>query len=857
MAREAAAFSLLDALSETGFQSSLIATYCCYFPFYEEVVLRRLLDRGCTNNVLMVDARLCAAAFANEQTRPRRAGRDYTLVPIDIDGAFHPKLIVTLGRSKGALFVGSHNATLAGFGLNDEITNEFRTSGPGARQGAGLIRTALDYLQGFAPKALAEVAHVFEAARRNIPWLEGPLPLDSDERMLLFTTGRDVDLWNRVRPLVPKRPSLAFVCGPFFDKKLEFLQQLFDDVKPRRLVVGIDPESVEIDPNVVEKFLGAEFVNVAGRAQVPNRREPGASYLHAKILWFSGADGELLVTGSANPSKPAFLLGRGRRNAEAIVVDRRAGAATALGLDRLVSAPGLHDKDWAQVVQRQAERPKGERDASGTVILAVRSDDCFQLERPLHTRMVLDAFAADGTPLGQTTTRPSDFTIVEAPAEIRDRVQALRGLGPGKKSVVVLIHQPDEVAKNIGGNRQRELRQALGALEEDPSQLDTLLKLTEKVIFESDDIVRAEPPMRAKAGTSHREADDTGPESFAVNAAGRRAARKKKRLASGDILVLLDALMYRLGEGLSGPAAPRPPSEELRPVSEDDTGEEDPPPPPYKILAEMCRAKVGRLIRRMAKQLDSSRAAGARRAVVQLAAVLSVVHTLRIMEQRTEWRSKHLKLVDPDHEWLLLETAVLATYWGGSAIGPRALSEAGGEPFEELSLAIGLLAWLAWEADIDVKAAIERTSPIDLEEEEAPWYGIQIFAAVAAHLSPDQDAQDTLTAAVTRTARKGADVSGWLKTHLDIADRLATVTSAPERVVEPLRPPVPGDLVVLGPALDPRVRVALDVAPSGTSTKLTVFDPDHENDRRQFLVNYVHYTSLLKRESALTRLTGS
>ena len=97
MPRDVAAFSLLDVLSETGFQASVIATYCCYFPFYEDVVLRRLLDKGCTNNVLMVDAGLCVEAFADDATRPRRAGRDYTLVPVHLRGSFHPKLIVALG----------------------------------------------------------------------------------------------------------------------------------------------------------------------------------------------------------------------------------------------------------------------------------------------------------------------------------------------------------------------------------------------------------------------------------------------------------------------------------------------------------------------------------------------------------------------------------------------------------------------------------------------------------------------------------------------------------------------------------------------------------------------------------------
>jgi hypothetical protein len=855
---EAAAFSLLDALSETGFQSSVIATYCCYFPFYEEVVLRRLLDRGCTNNVLMVDAKLCAQAFASGYASPRRAGRDYTLVPIDLDGAFHPKLIVAVGKAKGALFVGSHNATLAGFGLNDEITNEFRTSGPGARRGARMIGDALDYLQGFAPRALADVVRMFDAIRRNIPWLEGPVIAESDERMLLFTNGRDADLWSRVRPLVPKRPRFTFLCGPFFDSKLEFLQQVIDDVKPKRLIVGLDPESVEIDPHVVRKFRGAEFVNVAGLAQVPNRRESRDRYLHAKVLWFSGADEELLVTGSANPSKPAFLSGRSR-NAEVIVADRRADAAKALGLDRLASAPRLQEKDWVQVAKRRAEKPHDELQSAGTVILAVPSDDYFELERPIGASVTLEAFDAGGSALGQAKTRVNDPTVVEAPAEICERVQTLRGFGSEKKLLVVLVHRPDEVAKNVGGDRQRELRQALGALEENPAQLETLLNLTEKVIFESDDIVRAEPPARARSDTRDREAADIGPESFAVNAAGRRTGRKKRRLASGDILVLLDALMYRLGEGLSNPAAPRPQSEEVRPVGEDDAGDEELPlpPPPYEDLAEVCRAKVGRLTRRMAKQLDRGRSAKARQAVVQLAAVLSVVHALRVMEQRIEWRSKHLKLVDLKHEGQLLETAALAIAWGESALGPRALSEVGGEPFQELSLAIGLLAWLAWETEINVKAAVERTSPIDLEEEDAPWYAIQVFVAIAAHLSVDQDARETLTSAVTRTARKGADVSAWLKTHLGITDHLARVISAPEKVAKPLRPPLPGDLVVLGPALDPRVRIALEVAPSGTTDKITVLDPDCEKGQRQFLASHVHYTALLERESASMRLAMS
>jgi hypothetical protein len=844
LSRDASAFSLLDILSETGSQSAVIATYCCYFPFYEEVVLRRLLDRGCTNNILMVDAELCAEAFANDDTRPRRAGRDYTLIPVDLRGAFHPKLIVTLGKAKGALFVGSHNATLAGFGFNDEVTNVFRTSGAGARHGAGVIRAALDYLQQFAPAGLTDVTQVFGTLRRNVPWLDGPAAVESDERIFLTTTGSDADLWTRIRPLVPKRATIAFVCGPFFDSKLTFLRHLVDEVKPRRLVVGIDPESVEIDPAAVRKFRDAEFVNISGIPHVPNRRESDARYLHAKILWFVGAEGELLVTGSANPSQAALLSSSEWRNAEAVVADRREGAAKALGLAELIAAPGVKAADWARVSERQ-ERTKGCGDARGTVVLAVPADDGLQLDRPIGARVKLEAFAADGTALGHATTRGDQLTI-EASEAVRDGAQTLRGFTAKKQPVVVLVHRPDDIAKNVGGDRQRELRQALGALEEDPAQLDTLLKLTEKVIFDSDDIVAPEPAIRAKASSHHEETPEPGPESLAVDAVGRRSAKKKRRLASGDILVLLDALMSRLGEGLSTPPSTRPPAEEVRPVADDDTGDDEapPPPPPYEVLADLCRGKVGRLIRRMAKQLEAARESGsARRAVIQLAAVLSVVHTLRTMEQRTEWRSKHLKLVDPDHEWQLFEDGGLALAWNSASLGARALKESHGESFQELSLATGLLAWLAWDSEMDVSAVLQRVTPINLEEEDDPWYPVQVFASVASQLAGDGEAREVLTHAVARTARKGVDGGSWVSSHLRLANRLAGIVESPEAVAAPQRRARQGDLVILGPTMDPRVRVALRVVPSGASEKLGVLDLDDKDGERQFMASHVKYAA--------------
>ena len=72
-----------------GYEASLIATFNAYLPFYEEVVLRRLVNAGVRHNVLLMDARQYSVSLQSHP--PRLAGRDYTLASVAVPGAFHPK----------------------------------------------------------------------------------------------------------------------------------------------------------------------------------------------------------------------------------------------------------------------------------------------------------------------------------------------------------------------------------------------------------------------------------------------------------------------------------------------------------------------------------------------------------------------------------------------------------------------------------------------------------------------------------------------------------------------------------------------------------------------------------------------
>ncbi|WP_339539892.1 hypothetical protein [Pseudomonas sp. RA_15y_Pfl2_54] len=83
--------SILEVIKRGGYEASLITTYNATLPFYEEVLLRKLVSAGCRHNVVLMDRQQCAVAWASQATRPRSAGYAYCggqLIPDTSIGGF-------------------------------------------------------------------------------------------------------------------------------------------------------------------------------------------------------------------------------------------------------------------------------------------------------------------------------------------------------------------------------------------------------------------------------------------------------------------------------------------------------------------------------------------------------------------------------------------------------------------------------------------------------------------------------------------------------------------------------------------------------------------------------------------------
>ncbi|HWA72805.1 MAG TPA: phospholipase D family protein [Polyangiaceae bacterium] len=680
------------------------------------------------------------------------------------------------------------------------------------------------------------MVEAFEGVKLGVPWLDGPLGTGPQDRQLLTEGSAGPDLWSKVAPLIPRNVSTAFIGGPFFDPALAFVRHIQQEVRPKRLVIGIDPDSVEIDPVAAAKLDGVTWVNIAGVPNIPQRRAGASRYLHAKVFWFAAKGEELLVTGSANPSVAAFLAAPRSRNAEVVVADQRLGAADLLGIEALLGAPAVTATDWNAVAARRQAASAATDTGLRQIYIATPTTTGFLVQEPLPVGLVLHCAGDMDAPLGDAIVREAG--VVDAPDQLRDGARYLEAR-VADEHLLVVIHRTEDVARNLGGDTRKALRQALGALEEDPTQLDALLKLTEKVIFDSDDVVRT-TPLRPTTGATTEQGAPLAPTSLALEAAGRKSpSRRTKSLASGDIVVLLDALMRRLGEGLATASSPLPRSEEEEIGADDEeSGELARKTPELEVLAKACRGKVRRLMKRMEAQFELAAEPGrARRGIVQLAAVLGVVRTLRFAEQRPEWKRKQHELVDRDDEWDLLQSAAQAVAWGPNALAARAIAEADDEGFAELSMVVGLLAWLAWDVRTDIAVASQRGGQEGLDDEQ--WHALQHLAALAPWLIEDASALSILEDSVMRTPRFRVDAERWLAVHRSALESFATVLATANARAMTGRKVRPGDLAVLHSAESPRVRVVLRTSEGGEGAKIVVLAPDDENGERTFLASRV------------------
>lgn len=838
--------SLLDELRKGGYEASLITTFNAYLPFYEDVVLRKLINAGIRHNVLMMDSAQYAVAM--ETDPPRMAGRRYTLIPVRINGAFHPKLIFLVGKNKGLVIIGSHNMTLAGFGFNRELTNVIRVQGEADGQGKALawqvwqeigqwLRLAADYV----PEHLIQMGY---RVKDFAPWLEETkADAESALQVLAGRPGAE-QLWTQLSALVSGSVRHVIVAGAFFDQGLEFVAKVQRDLKPEQMYLAVEPKTVSL-PSKAQNLPGVAVVraNALGTVDKDEARAAGG-YLHAKGIFIESDDGNsVFATGSANPSRPAWLAHTESGNVELVLArvgETAVSLAKELGFYDAMQMPTLSASDWEEVKNHQADFDQKTRSFLTTGIALAEDNEiliqCEAFSGIAYTHILL--LDEEHLELAHTDDlQPRDGNLVlEQSPDIIAKAAYLRCMEGDTVKADFLIHHARLIEEQARTGVQKKFREALASLQTDTPDLETLIRCVDKIIFsESREIHRA-AVRTANVKAKELEAEQDAEGTLATDITETKKGRKAHRLLhTSDFTCLLDTLIYHLRiDDTRFEELDQHQRNEEEQIGADDEGTT--PPEDYRgiepeKLLKICHSKVKTLVNRMGAQLSafSEGRQSLEKVLVRLVGVLAVLRQLRRCDGKVPWVPRGKTTVPQKERKRLLKEAMRLFEGETSLLHLKNLGEAFAES-DDIARLKGLLVWLAWDCDVTF-----RIKKVFMESREELQKRLRNNAMLLALVQ--MMGNDSVSIAEARQSI-GSLSSGeldWLKKILVLADLVEQIKTGGVAPVSNVVVTEPGDIAVHKHMHTEDVCVVANY----DGRKVTLVTLSAQQNRKTFLADYL------------------
>ncbi len=315
-----------ETFSEPGFHSAFLTTFSFSSSAFEDIALSRLRSVGCRNIVVVADENMLNEEFSQFGIA-RLAGKYYHLVKEKREGAFHPKIMLQLGRDRARLIITSANLTATGLAGNLELVSVVECSG-NEDPSAPLMLAALKYFSTCVTSPDAWFHEGLHRATARTPWLSTDLPQDQyvDSTHGLTALLHDqspLSMIDQFTDLVSSDLVHRFtVVSPFWDEALVALKRLKQGLGDPLVRVLVERERGLFPRDAAHDVKDLSIHDLTPLQA--NRR------LHAKLFIAEGQMYDHVLAGSMNCSVAALMHINGKsRNAE-VGLYRRVPAGMAV-----------------------------------------------------------------------------------------------------------------------------------------------------------------------------------------------------------------------------------------------------------------------------------------------------------------------------------------------------------------------------------------------------------------------------------------------------------------------------------------------------------------------------------------------
>jgi len=321
--------TILGELAESkGYEVALFTTFNFEVRFFEQQVFPLLAGNEIKIVNLFIDSKELNKAISN--TSSRILGREYFVTPILMNGSFHPKVILLLGKKKAKLIVSSANIKTSGYIFNNEVYNVFEYS-EDDNSYANVFASAIEFFKQLCNEGKNVDSEVKgRLANYSIP--KG----DNTDVSLLFNI--EEPFIKQLKKLIHDKVEKINIAVPFYDAHLEAVKDLrkefeCDDIE---LYVQNKKSTFPYEYNISNKIIEKNSVHLF--SVVSDRKDSGSFY-HGKVIEFVTDNNSYILYGSANCSISALSRSKKQNgNIECIIVAKGLINANKEFFDKFVTA---------------------------------------------------------------------------------------------------------------------------------------------------------------------------------------------------------------------------------------------------------------------------------------------------------------------------------------------------------------------------------------------------------------------------------------------------------------------------------------------------------------------------------------
>ena len=307
------------------YHSCVITSYSIDLAFFEQLILPRLRGAGITNINLFVDASMLEKYLASHLGNSiKKFNANYSITPVSISGAFHPKMLFLAGKDKGYLAVGSGNITSSGLLYNDEIWSSFYTAKERLKA-QPVFKSAWQYIQSLSSHSLGINLTKISWIAQHSQWIsdledsQHSKATIKDSEYSLFYTKHSKSLYSEVISTLSRKPKSIKIIAPYYNRSGAFLQKVIDDLAPEQMHCVVDAGNgilpVDFQSSICQFSDWKDVISAENSKSIQR--------LHAKMIQIEYEKQTVFILGSANATLEAYgISNRAFKNDEAVITIR-------------------------------------------------------------------------------------------------------------------------------------------------------------------------------------------------------------------------------------------------------------------------------------------------------------------------------------------------------------------------------------------------------------------------------------------------------------------------------------------------------------------------------------------------------